>query len=476
MKKKSMLGLAFIFFISALLAGDDAVKILPLEIPANRAAEPNTLWFDLARLQAVSDELTAGMLSGDIVLLKGHGSPPLATLGNMKKGKVKWGHKTVAGKSLAVKFSPADYVMLSEMILARKPQPGFMIAASNETTQEVLSSFAVAFGDFPDLAVQLNYPIKVSPGQALGRDIQVVLENRGSVAASNIGLQIVLSSDDAIPLRPASYSASYGEDILLQDGSETVPRLEPGQQVTVNFGGSLKLPENTPPGKHYLAAVADPENSINELSEENNTHPGYIMVDFPEPSAFNLELPETVLYFEPLGFGFKITHLDTVLSDGKDWKLCKMQPNIYHIKHVSWSDYFWEIDTYDRAVWEITGSDFCRKGGKARNLKIKVEVAGGSLITPPAHFTLKLATTRLRFEPGSKKFALLANDRPICHLPFWWVLKRESYLYQIRYILWQDFFWQVNIFKKEADRISGGKFGTADGTASKLPFVVTVEK
>ena len=475
MKKKSMLGLAVVFFISALLAGDDAVKILPLEVPANRAAEVNTLWFDMAKLQAVGDELTSGMLTADIVLMKGQGMP-LVTLGSLRKGKLKWDHKTVAGKSLAVKFNSTDYVQLSEMILSKKPRPGFMIAASNETTQEVIRSFAVAFGDFADLAVQLNYPVKAAPGQSLGKDVQVMLENKGSVAASDIQLQIVFSSDDKIPLRQAPVSPGYGEDILLENGSETVPRLEPGQQVTVNFSGSLKIPEDTPPGKYYLAAVADPGNSISELTEENNIHPGYIMLDIPEPVAFNLELPETVLYFEPVGFGFKITYFDTVLSDGKDWKLCKMQPNIYHIKHVSWTDFFWEIDTYDRTVWEITGSDFCRKGGKARNLKIKVDVAGGSLINPPSHFSLKLVDTRLRFEPGTKKFALLAFGKPICHLPFWWVCKRESYLFHIRYILWQDFYWQVNIFKKVAETVSGGKFCQPGGTPAKLNTMVTVEK
>jgi hypothetical protein len=288
----------------------------------------------------------------------------------------------------------------------------------------------------------------------LRQEVQVILENKGSVAATNIRLEIVLSGDDRIPLRSAPASAGYGEDILLENGGETIPFLEAGQQVTVNFSGSLKIPEDTPPGKHYLAVVVDPENSINELSDENNFNSGYIIIDVPEPVAFNVEMPETVLYFEPLGFGFKIIYFDTVLSDGKDWKLCKMQPNIYQIKHVSWKDFFWEIDTYDKTVWEITGTDFCKKGGKSRDLKIKVEVAGGSLITPPAHFSLKLTNTRLRFEPAAKKFALLTNEKPICHLPFWWVCKRESYLFHIRYVLWQDFFWQVNIFKKAAERIS----------------------
>jgi hypothetical protein len=466
--------MSVLFFISVLrLPGEDAVKILPLE--SSRDAGANSLLADAARLQKLGDELTSGMFEGDIILLNRQGSP-MVTLGSLKKGKIKWDLKTVGGKSLAVKFAAADYSILDDMIRSGKPPVGFQIALCDAKTQAVSRSFPVAFGDFADVAVQLNYPVKASPGQSLRQDVSVNMENKGSVAAKNIRLEIVLSGDDRIPLRGAPVTAAYGEDILLENGSETVPQLEAGQQITVNFNGSLKIPGDTPPGKHYLAVVADPENAIAELSKENNVHSGYIMIDVPEPAAFDVELPGTVLEFEPVGFGFKIVCLDAVLSDGKDWKLCKMQPNIYQIKHVSWKDFYWEIDTYDRTVWEVTGVDFCRKGGKARDLKIKVDVAGGSLINPPARFSLKLVNTRLRFEPAAKKFALLSYEKPIFHLPFWWVCKRESYLYQIRYVLWQDFFWQVDIFKQEADRVSGGKFCSPEGSAAKLPVVVKVEK
>jgi hypothetical protein len=473
MKKMLLAAMAFVFLIPGLMTGEDTVKIVPLEISAAQGA--NTLLANLDRLQALCEEITSDRIDGDIILLKPQGTP-LITLGRLKKGKIKWDHKTVQGKFLALTFAPADYALLAESVQAKAPLAGFLIAVCAEKTQAVIKTFPVVFGDYADLAVQLNYPVKAAPGQSLGQEVSVNLENKGKVAARNIKLEIVLSGDDRIPLRSAPISVTYGEDILLENGSETVPLLEPGQQVTVSFSGSLKIPEDTPPGKHYLAVVADPENSISELSEENNINSGYIMIDVPEPAAFNVEMPETVLHFEPVGFGFKIVYFDTLLSDGKDWKLCKMQPNVYQIKHVSWTDFFWEIDTYEKAVWEITGTAFCKKGGKSRDLKIKVEVAGGSLITPPVRFSLKLVNTRVRFEPATKKFAVLAYERPIFHLPFWWVCKRESYLYQIRYVLWQDFFWQVNIFKKEAEKISGGKFCSTGGEGVKLPAVVTVEK
>jgi hypothetical protein len=475
MKKMLLASLAIFILIPGMLAGEETVKILPMELPADPAAAANTILITLSRLQALGEELAANMPAVDITLYNAQGSP-LVNLGAFKKGKLKWDHKTFQDKFLAVKFAAADYALLAESIKARTPQPGYQIAVCDAITQAVIKSYAVTFSDFADLAVQLNYPVKAAPGQALGQEVSVNLENKGSVAAKNIKLEIVLSGDDLIPRRSAPASAAFVEDMLLQNGSETIPVLEAGQQTTVTFSGSLKLPDDTPPGKHYLAVVADPENSIGELSEDNNISQGYIMIEVPEPAAFALEMPETVLHFEPATYGFKIICFDTLLSDGKDWKLCKMKPNVYQIKHVSWGDFFWEIDTYEKAVWEISGVAFCKKGGKARDLNIKVEVAGGSLLTPPSRFTLKLASTRMRFEPATKKFALLAYEKPICHLPFWWVCKRESYLFQIRYVLWQDFFWQVDTFKKEAGKISGGKFCSTGASAEKLPAQVTVEK
>jgi hypothetical protein len=305
--------------------------------------------------------------------------------------------------------------------------------------------------------------------------VTVSLTNTGSRAASDITLEIVLSGDDSFPRRRAAAAATYTEDALLENGRETVPLLAPGQQVTVVFSGSLKLPPDTPPGKHYLAVLADPEDSIGELSEENNIHSGFIMITVPEPTAFTVDMPETVLNFLPASYGFEIVCAGTLLSDGKDWKLCRMKPNIYHLKHVSWDDFFWEVDTVAREIYEIRGTAFCKKGGQDRALNIKVEVAGGSLQTLPSRFTLKLAETRLRFEPGGKKFSLLAYGKPIFHQPFWWVCRRESYLYQFRYALWQGTFWQVDTIRKEASLVRDGKFCSTEGLAATLPLVVKVE-
>ena len=475
MKKKSWLALLAVFFMYGLLLAEKEVRTVAAEIPEYPAVSKNKLLFNLSQLQTLTNEMAASVAAANIELVNMQ-DVNLANLGTVMKGKVKWNHKTSGDKFLVVEFAAANYALLCEKIKSKAIRPGLQLTLTDNKTRTIISSQEVTLCDFAELAVRLNYPVKAVPGQQLRPEVAVVIENKGSVAAKNIVLEIVLSSDNQIPQKAAAISDHFVEDVRLGDGREVVPLLEVGQQLTVNFSGALKIPEDIPPGKYYLGVVVDPENQISEISKENNIDSGFIMLSVPEPAAFTLELPETVLTFEPASYGFKITCLGTVLSDGKDWKLCRMKPNLYQIKHVSWNDFFWEIDTYEKAVWEVKGADFCKKGGKARDLDIKVDVKGGSLLILPTSFTLKLTRTQLRYEPASKKFSLLAYGNPIYHMPFWWVCKREAHLYQIRYVLWQDFFWQVDTFKKEAARVSDGKFCSTEGNAAKLPAQVTVEK
>ncbi len=470
--KRSIATAAVVLLAFAGLAAQESVKVLAMETAGTE--EKDVLHVSLPHLEALATELTAGLLAADLRLLDRQ-DRVLAALGALKKGKFKWEHKTVQGRFLAVRFAPADAAALAEAIRAGNPRPGIRLAACDDKTGAVVQAVAVAPRDFPDVAVQLNYPVNARPGEALGQAVTATVENLGGVAARDVRLEVVLSGDDRIPVKPASEAPGYAEDVLLSGGRETVALLEPKQQLTVRFPGSLQVPADTPAGKRYLAVVADPEDKLGELSEENNVGSGFIMISVPAPAALVIELPETRLQFKPADYGFEIRCHDVLLSDGKDWKLCRMKPNVFQIQHVSWSGVFWEVDTMSREVYEISGAQFCRKGGSDRDTGIRVEVSGGSLTAPPASFTLKLAKTLLRYEPESKTFLLQAHGRPIFHLPFWWSCRRESYLYQFRYAPWDQYFLEVDTRKQEARLVSGGKFCSAEGEAQKLPWTVKVE-
>ncbi|MFH2108181.1 MAG: CARDB domain-containing protein [Chrysiogenia bacterium] len=472
MKKTIIMVMVLLLILAGLPAADEISRVLAMEIPGDEESAKNILWVNLGQLQELSSELAAAVPAADIALLDRQ-DRILANFGSIRKGKCKWAQKIVRAKFLAVNFAAAEYSQLASGIRSRDAMPGFQLAALDPKMKTVIQSIPVVFWDMADLVVQLNYPVNAEPGQSLGREVTVELENRGSIAASAIQLDIILCRDSHFQF---SGAATTSGDVPQGIGRETIPMLEAGQRITVQFSGDLKIPDDTMPGKQYLAVVADADGRIVELSKENNIHSGFIMITVPEPKAFVMALPETVLHFEPANYGFRIVAHEAILSDGKDWKLCKMKPNIYQIKHASWSDFFWEIDTYEKAVWEIKGVDFCRKGGKSRELGIKVNVEGGSLLIPPSRFTLKLSSSQLRFEPGSKKLTLSAFDKPIFHMPFWWVCRRESYLYQVRFALWENYFWQIDTFKKQASSISGGKFCSGEGRREPLSAPITVEK
>lgn len=470
--KQRIVMAAIVLLAFAGLAAQENVKVLAME--AAEADGKDVLRVSIPHLEELAGELTSGLLAADLRLLDKQ-DRVLAALGTLRKGKLKWEHKAVQGRFLAVRFAPADAAALAEALRAGNPRPGIRLAACDDKSGAVMQATAVTLRDFPDVAVQLNYPVSAQPGEDLGPGVTVTVENKGGVAARDIRLEMVLSGDDQVPRKPAAEAPGYAEDALLPGGRETIAVLEPKQQLTVRFPGRLQIPGDTPPGKHYLAVVADPEDRVSELSEENNVGTGFIMISVPAPAAFTVEMPETQLRFTPADYGFEIRCGDTLLSDGKDWKLCRMKPSVYQIQHVSWSGVFWEVDTMSREVYEISGAAFCKKGGADRDTGIRVEVSGGSMTAPPASFTLKLAKTQLRYEPESKKFQLLAYGRPIFHVPFWWFCRRESYLYQFRYAPWEKYFLQVDTLKKEASLISGGKFCSAEGEAQPLPWVVKVE-
>lgn len=450
------------------LRGEEAIRVLAVDEPTPELAKKNTMLVHFAELESLVSGLTAEHADATIVLL----DPTkwaMASLGSIKKGQVKWDYKKAKERFLAVEMTPSNYALLAGILKVKMPNTGCWLAVCDPKTGGILASVPVTFWEFPDLAVQLDYPVNAQLGENLQDNVSVVLVNRGGAPARDIRVVLAASPDE-----PFAWQGATGNDQLLANGQETVPLLEPGQQLTIRFSNRLLLPADMAPGKHYLGVAVDPAGAIVELDKANNVHSGFIMVAAPEPAAFTVDIPETRLVFQPADYGFQIVYDGMVISDGKDWKLCRMKPSVYQIKHVSWKDFFWEIDTIYRKVYEITGAEFCKKGGKDRTLNIKVEVSGGSMEVPPSRITLKLAQTILRYEPGIKKFALEANDRSICHLPFWWVCRREPFLYQVRCALWQDFFWQVNTFSKEASKVSGGKFCSPEGTAAAMPLKVTV--
>ncbi|MCX5844373.1 MAG: hypothetical protein NT022_11645 [Deltaproteobacteria bacterium] len=123
----------------------------------------------------------------------------------------------------------------------------------------------------PDLTVTISGPATAKPGQNLGKSIKVKLTNKGTVTAKNVVIDLVISSNNTVPVKFAVYNPSYSDDVLLKGGRENVASIAPGATIDVTLNGTNQIPANTKPGKYYLGVVADPGKTIDELNEGNNT-------------------------------------------------------------------------------------------------------------------------------------------------------------------------------------------------------------
>ncbi|UCH95315.1 MAG: hypothetical protein JSV88_00330 [Candidatus Aminicenantes bacterium] len=456
-----------IFLLSTQINAQGCLKLLKIEEPARGKNRLNLM---VEHAKAIVAAFNLEGVSADIQFADLEGNV-LATLGKVKNGSIKWDHKIVDGTFLQVKFKKSHYAMILEKVKEKSLKPGFRLQL---TTAE---GCEITFMELPDLAARMKYPIKAAPGAALAKEVSITLENKGTVEARNFNVELVISSDLQIPIQPAAYSENFQEDALLEGGQGTVAAIKPGESLTISLPGTLKIPADTLPGKYYLAAVADPGNKIEELDEENNKDTGFIMIEVPEPKMLTLEIPDAHLVYQPTGFSLKILAQGAALSDGKDWRKCTIRPYIHQFKNATWEDFFWEVETMDRSVWRVKGIKFCQKGGTAKEIKMPVEVKGGSSTTPPARFTLRFSDTRLEYEPAAGKFRIMAFGDQIAHASLWRIFKLKSHLYQLKHLTWSDFYWEVDTFKNEVRQVTGGNFGQTGvgGTVKVLDIKLNLE-
>lgn len=469
--KKSIFLTVFIlsiFFISTQIIASNCLKLLKIEEPGKGK---NKLDFHLEHVKAIVEDFNLEGVSADIEFTDMAGTV-LATLGKVKNRNIKWSHKVVKGTVLQVKFDKTNYPMVLEKVKEKAMKPGFRVQLGTGEGCEI------TFAELPDLTVRMKYPINISPGQALAKEFSLTVENRGAVEAKDVNVQVVISSDTQIPFQTAAYSENFQEDALLEGGQSIVASIKPGESLTVSLPGPLKIPADTSPARYYLGALVDPEKKIEELDEQNNTEKGFIMILVPAPKRISFEIPDAQLVYQPTGFSLKIVTQGTELSTGKDWRKCAIRPYIHQIKHHTWEDFFWEVDTLDRSVWQVKGIKFCQKGGTAKEVKMPVEVTGGSRTTPPARFTLTLTGARLEYEPEAGKFLIIAFGNQMVYAPLWRIFRLKSHLYQLKSLSWSDIYWEVDTFKKEVRQVTGGNFGQTGvgGSVKVLDVKLNVEE
>lgn len=480
MRKIFLLIAIFLLLTCAMLVPADRLRVLGMEESQD---QKRVVLMDLTHLQAIIDELK---LAPDAVVnieLATDKGQSLALLGRFKKGTLKWAGKTEGEDKLAVKFSKEDFPLIQQKIKENAIRPGLRVQIAHTDTKvssnKMSSVFAevkmekekytlkwteVTFAQLADLEPLLKYPVKVEPGQEIKDNLQVTVSNNGTVAAENIQVRLALTQDKS------------QRQVPLKNGSATIAALEPGQSAVLQLPGPVKIPADTPPDKYQLGVIVDPDNRIPELDKKNNTYSGFLLVSAGAPKCITLDMADTQLIFQPNGYGLTILCNGKPISDGKDWRKCIIRPYIFQLRHASWPDFHWEINTMDRGVYQVRGAPFCKSGGRTeKEIRLPMRVEGGSRTTLPSRVTLQLDKTCLTYIPETNAFKIQAYGNQVAYLPSWKTCKMKSHVYQLKHALWKDFFWEINSFKRTVSMVTGGQFMKSGGTHTPLNVVMKVE-
>ncbi len=398
----------------------------------------------------------------------------IARLGKIEKGKISWAHGVENGK-MTVKFGKSEYKALLEKIRSETLQSGYQIILSDKKSNAVLNSFEITFRPAPDLNIELSYPVNAAPGEILGSKVLITIKNIGTAPSNEVSLDLLLSKKFQIPLK--KYSLSEGPEgvRILENGVLKIPVIDPGKSIELKPDEKFQLPETLDSGRYYLGAVIDPEMTLSESSRENNVFRGFIVIAPKEPKKITMVLAGSTLYYIPKTFDLKIRNGGLDISASKEWRKCQIRPYIYHLKHATWTDFFWEVNTDEKMVWKITGAKFCKKGGKAEELKIKVFTEGGSTRVPPNRFRLLFGETKIVFEPKAKKYNLIVGGSGIAYLPFWKTCKTTPLKYHFKFVTWDKFVWEVDPLKKSLKKIPIKAFCKKTEKGDELPVKMELE-
>jgi hypothetical protein len=459
---------------SASLTGDTEIKLLQIK-ETDISKGKYRLIVNLNHIEAIISEYGIEGITANIDFAD---STDLvqARFGEINNGTIKWMHKIEEDNFLLIKFHKKYYKTIVQKIKDKEIRTGYQIILSDPKTNVVLKSYPITFADFADLAIELKYPVKVEPGQKLQNNISIKIQNKGALTARNFHIDLVISKDNQVPIRMAAFSKTFQEDGLLENGRETISELKSTEAKTLQLKNPIIIPSDIPLGKYNLCAIIDSENKIKELNENNNIFIGFIIIDIKEPKRITLTFTDTQLVFTPLDYGLKIVSQDIILSDGKDWRKCRMKAYLYQIMHVGWKNLHWEINTVDKGIWEIGGAPFCKTGGSAKELRMRMRVKGGSKLSLPSSFTLIIPKIQIKYEPAIRKLSGMTFGKQIIYIPFWKVCKVGAHLFHFKYAMWKDFFLEVNTQEESVYRVTNGNFCRVGGTQEPVEIQVMIEK
>ena len=164
-------------------------------------------------------------------------------------------------------------------------------------------SGGASFSDspLPDLVVEITGPSLGKAGDEIGDQVTVEVNNLGSAIApgrtpdggrnlDGYTVEIVLSSDDDVPVQHSPYYSAFRDGAQLHGGliwwtPDVYPNFElPLWPSNRSHERDLQIPPDTPSGDYFVCAVVDPLGTVDEEDEDNNVACAPISIQGVEPS------------------------------------------------------------------------------------------------------------------------------------------------------------------------------------------------
>jgi len=193
------------------------------------------------------------------------------------------------------------------------------------------------------------------------------------------------------------------------------------------------------------------------------------------PSYYYLDFVDAYLVYVTSSNSMQIATEQNVLSYGGDWQKKKIYPYLYHIKHNSWSGYYWKVNTSRKEVYLVIGPNFGRIGDPTSRTLTNITVDNVGSDSSPIRFFLRFNNSYLRYNTAAKDLRIYGEGFLMSDGSGWEKCHIYSYLYHIKLSTWQGFYWKINTSRKEAYRVTNAPgLCQLGGTYTKMNMGVRV--